>query len=280
MIEEIEFRADDGIKLAATRFGKANNQSVLLLHGAGQTRHSWRRAGETLAAAGWCAVALDARGHGDSDWAPDGNYRIDRLIADLRGIVEQLPVQPAVVGASLGGITSLLLQGEESAQLFRSLVMVDVTPRIDRSGVERIIAFMRQHSNGFESVEEVAAAVAAYQPHRKSGEGSLDGLRKNVRQRDGRYYWHWDPCLLDHVSNLDSNGLVRMQTAASRLKLPVLLVHGRLSDIVSDETAREFLQLVPHARYVDVQDAAHMVAGDENDRFNDAVIEFLDANSG
>ncbi len=262
------------LRLSASSFGDENNPPVLLLHGAGQTRHSWRRAAEALAKDGWYAVALDARGHGDSDWAPDSDYSIDSLIDDLRFVVSQMRRPPALVGASLGGITALLAEGESDDSLFQALVLVDITPRIDRGGVERIIAFMRAHGDGFDSIESAAAAVEEYQPQRRNSQ-TLDGLRKNLRQRDGRYYWHWDPDLLDHISELDIESADRMKAAARRLSLPTLLVHGKMSDIVSDDTATEFLSLVPHAKYINVKDAAHMVAGDSNDRFNCAVQKFL-----
>ena len=249
---------------------------MLLLHGAGQTRHAWRRAGEVLAASGRHAISLDARGHGDSAWAPDGDYSINSLIGDLHSVVAALGCRPALVGASLGGITGLLAQGESSVELFSALILVDITPSVDRSGVERIISFMRAHADGFESIEAANTAVAEYQPQRQGGHAQ-DGLRKNLRLRDGRYYWHWDPALLDHISELDLESAERMKAAARRLVLPTLLVHGKMSEIVSDDAAKEFLSLVPHARYVDVKDAAHMVAGDSNDRFNSAVLEFLAA---
>lgn len=276
MAETDTFFPTREIKLAATRFGNREKPPVLLLHGAGQTRHAWRRAALALADAGWHAISVDARGHGDSDWSATGDYSIDELIADLRELIGQLHQPPAVVGASLGGITALLAQGESEESLITSLVLVDITPRIDRDGVERIIGFMRAHIDGFESLDAAASAVASYQPQRRASADS-EGLRKNLRLRsDGRYYWHWDPRLLDHVSQLDLQALGRMERAAQRLTLPTLLVHGKMSDIVSDDTAKAFLALVPHASYVDVQNAAHMVAGDSNDRFNQSVIEFLD----
>lgn len=271
---EIFFRRG-ACRLAGSSFGDLDRPAVLLLHGAGQTRHAWRRAGEAIAANSMQAISLDARGHGGSDWAPDGDYSIDTLIADLRHVVRELGQLPFIVGASLGGITALLAQGESDEMLFRALVLVDITPRIDRAGVERIIEFMRAHAGGFESIEAAALAVAQYQPHRRNDTGALDGLRKNLRRRGDRYYWHWDPELLNHISELDLQSVDRMRDAARQLTLPTLLVHGKMSEIVSDETAREFLELVPHAQYVDVKDAAHMVAGDSNDRFNAAVLTFL-----
>lgn len=250
-----------------------------MLHGAGQTRHAWSGAATALAANGWCAITLDARGHGDSSWCVDGDYSIERFVDDLKYVAAEIELEygqpPVVVGASLGGITALLAQGESDQKLFSALVLVDITPRIDSGGVAKILKFMRQYQQGFDSLQEAADAVARYQSHRGRSGRSVAGLRKNLREVDGRFFWHWDPKLLNHVSDLDQNVVERQKTAATKLTLPVQLVHGQMSEIVSDDTAREFLQLVPHANYVNVANAAHMVAGDNNDVFAAAVGEFL-----
>ncbi len=182
--------------LAADRWTAAEERGVvLLLHGGGQTRHSWHRSGARFAAAGWTTVAIDARGHGDSAWASDGDYSMDALVGDLAAVVSQLDVTPVLVGASMGGITSLLAVGE-SAVRAGALVLVDVAPQVEAAGVQRILDFMASAPDGFASLEEVADAIASYNPHRPRP-SNLDGLRKNVRQwDDGRWHWHWDPAFL------------------------------------------------------------------------------------
>jgi pimeloyl-ACP methyl ester carboxylesterase len=152
---------------------------VLLLHGGGQTRHSWHRTARSLAGQGWSAVALDARGHGDSQWAPDRDYSIDALVADLAAVVTELGERPVLVGASMGGMTALVGQGERG-DLARALVLVDIVPRIEPEGAKRIMDFMTARPDGFGSLEEVADAVRAYNPHR-ARPVSPEGLRKNVR---------------------------------------------------------------------------------------------------
>ena len=289
----------NGVQLAATSFGQKGDPVVVLMHGAGQTRHSWRDAGDCLARAGWHAVAVDTRGHGDSDWAPDGDYSVDTLVSDLVAITMQLAQghhqKPVLVGASLGGICGMLAEGEAAQQLFHSLVLVDITPRIDNTGVARIIEFMSRYQAGFASLAEAASAVAAYQspgrrelkneagPKLKEGlqqDGSRqarsDGLKKNLRLADdGRYYWHWDPGLMQHIGTIDEEFYQRQRSAASRLELPVLLIRGQQSEIVSSGAVEEFLELVPHAQFQDIANAAHMVAGDSNDIFADTVLEFI-----
>jgi pimeloyl-ACP methyl ester carboxylesterase len=273
-----EFVGRDGNILAAELAGPAQAPPVILLHGGGQTRHAWAGTALRLGEAGFLAIALDARGHGDSEWAPDGDYSADAMVGDLACVCASLSAPPALVGASMGGLTSLLAIGEGAAGLARALVLVDIATRLEPEGVARVLDFMRAHTGGFASLDEAAEAVAAYNPHRKTR--STAGLRKNLRQReDGRWYWHWDPRFLDHATRSRAGeALVRQkrrERAARRIRIPTLLVRGGSSDVVSPEGARELQQLIPHAELFDVEDAGHMVAGDRNDVFSNAVIEFL-----
>jgi pimeloyl-ACP methyl ester carboxylesterase len=274
------FELPSGLRLAADAWGDPAAPPVLFLHGGGQTRHAWSGACEVVARAGWRAIALDHRGHGDSDRAPGGAYEDDDFRDDLLAVIDVLGVRPVLVGASLGGLAALLAE-QARPGCSAGVVFVDVTPRLEQTGVERVLAFMRARPDGFASLEEAADAVAAYQPHRRR-DGNLDGLRKNLRQGDdGRWRWHWDPRLLKTWSPERWDPERRVRTVARRLDaargltVPVLLVRGRMSDVVSEASAREFLEAVPHARYVDLAGAAHMVAGDRNDAFTGAVLDFL-----
>lgn len=265
------------LRIEADAYGDPADPPVLLLHGGGQTRHSWGATAATLAAAGWYAVAYDQRGHGGSGRSPSGHYEPGRFAEDLVEVAATFEDAPVVVGASLGGLAGLLAEGVLAPGLFAALVLVDITPRQEREGVNRIVSFMLDRAvDGFASLDEAAEAVAGYQPHRRRP-ADHTGLQKNLRlDDDGRWRWHWDPNLFNTDNGLHSaQEPGRFVDAASRLTLPTLLVRGKLSDLVSEETAREFLDLVPHARFVDVSDAGHMVAGDRNDRFCDAVVGFL-----
>lgn len=256
--------------------GAGDRGTVLLLHGGGQTRHSWHRSGSRFAEAGWTTYALDARGHGDSSWAPDGDYGMDSLVGDLLGVVEQIGAQPVLIGASLGGMTSLIAQGEHP-DLARAIVLVDIATTIEVTGTNRIVDFMRSAPDGFASLDEVADAVSAYNPHRPRPK-NLDGLKKNVRQGDdGRWRWHWDPAFLqggDEHKRRESE--LRLEEAARAITVPTLLVRGQQSDVVTAEGAEEFRQLVPHVVIREAK-AGHMVAGDDNDVFAGQVTDFLDA---
>jgi pimeloyl-ACP methyl ester carboxylesterase len=280
-----------GLELAGDAYGPDDGPPVLLFPGGGQTRHSWDGTARLLGDKGWHATTVDMRGHGDSDWAPDGDYSLDAFAADVRVVARATGGAqrraPALVGASLGGISSLIAIAEDdpagaddpAESIASALVLVDVAPRLEQAGVARIGAFMLDHLDGFASLDDVADAVAAYNPHRPRP-SDLSGLRKNVRQHDdGRWYWHWDPRFMT-PGRIDEPRSIRnedrLEDAARALTLPVLLVRGRQSDVLSEAGARHLQTLVPHARSVDVAGAGHMVAGDRNDVFNDAVVAFLE----
>jgi non-heme chloroperoxidase len=274
--------AGDGLMLTADVDGDEGAPPVVLLHGGGQTRHAWGTTAHALAEKGWRSYTVDLRGHGDSEWAADGDYSLEAFARDVAALATGFDQLPALVGASLGGISSLTAIADAPEPIATALVLVDVAPRIEAMGVARIGEFMTEHINGFASLDEVADAVAAYNPHRPRPK-DLSGLRKNVRLRDdGRWYWHWDPQFVqgkfgstdETRSSMTEPG--RLIAAARKITIPTLLVRGRMSDLLSEEGAQELLELVPHARLVDVAGAGHMVAGDRNDLFNDAVVTFLD----
>jgi non-heme chloroperoxidase len=271
----VELRGDGDVVLVGDAHGDSAAPPVVLLHGGGQTRHAWGGTAAALARRGWYALALDLRGHGESTWAPDGDYTLDAFTADLRAVAAALGRRPAVVGASLGGFAALLAEGETPG-VAAAIVLVDIAPRTQPAGVERIVAFMTANPDGFASLEEAADAVAGYVQHRPRPK-DLAGLRKNLRLgADGRYRWHWDPRMMSGERRINARSDPdRLEHAARALRVPTLLVRGRMSDVVSEEDARAFLAVVPHARYADVSGAGHMVAGDRNDRFTAAVVEFL-----
>jgi len=252
---------------------------VVLAHGGGQTRHSWGGTARTLASHGHRVLSIDLRGHGDSDWAADGDYSMSGFAADAMAVVRWVGEPVAWVGASLGGMTGLHAV-DAAVDDFASLTLVDITPRPAALGVSRILEFMADKAlEGFASLDEAAEAIAQYQPHRERP-SDLSGLAKNLRRREGRWYWHWDPAFLsvrgapgsEHARDRHHDELEKI---ARRLTLPTMLVRGRLSDLVTQAEVDDFLDMVPHARYTDVENAAHMIAGDRNDVFTDAVAAFL-----
>lgn len=269
-------RMVDGVELQVDEFGPNDGQPLLFCHGFGQTRIAWRETVVALAERGYHCIAYDMRGHGDSDWLPGGRYAIDQFRSDLLEIVAGLGTAPVLVGASMGGLIGLTAEGEnDGPALFKAMVLVDVTPRWEVAGVERIIDFMRSNPEGFANLDEAAAAIASYLPHRINGK-SPDRLRQLlVRRPDGRLRWHWDPALLDVVGGDIARYQPRLIAATKSVTTPLLLVSGGASDVVSNTTIDEFLTLAPHARHVCVPTATHMVVGDDNSAFTTEVRAFI-----
>jgi len=277
--QKVSVRSAD-VTLVADAFGDDRNPPVVLLHGGGQTRHSWAATAADLSRQNWYAVTVDLRGHGESGWSADGVYSLDRFAGDVIHIAEFLGRPPVLVGASLGGNASLAALGTRQ-DLALGLVLVDVSPFLQPSGAGRIRDFMLAHArDGFGSLDEAADHIAAYLPHRPRPR-NLEGLRKNLREVDGRWFWHWDPAFLASPDDqaVQRNSLTdpaRLGAAASTLRIPTLLVRGGKSDVLSIDDAVRFLQLVPHAEYASVADAHHMVAGDDNAVFEQVLWDFLE----
>ncbi|HYZ68896.1 MAG TPA: alpha/beta hydrolase [Mycobacterium sp.] len=274
--QTVKFRGVEDLVLVADEWnhGVGSGPSILLLHGGGQNRFSWKNTGQILADEGFHVVALDSRGHGDSDRSPDATYTVDALCADTLAVIDQIGRPVALIGASMGGMTGILAADAAGPKKVTKLVLVDVVPRYEKSGSARIREFMFSHVHGFESLDEAADAVAAYLPHRTKPR-SPEGLKKNLRRRDGRWYWHWDPKFLTVPSDDAFVREEKLERAAMDLKIPILLIRGKLSDVVSPEGVKDFLAKVPHAEFVELSDAGHTAAGDDNDAFSEAVVQFV-----
>jgi len=277
--QTVTFSGAGGITLVADEWNRGSAASadlptVLMLHGGGQNRFSWKNTGQILADKGFHVVALDSRGHGDSDRAPGADYAVETLTADVMHVIDAIGRPVIVIGASMGGLTGILAAHRAGPEKVTRLVLVDVVPRFEKRGSARIRDFMFNHLHGFETLEQAADAVAAYLPHRKRPR-SPEGLKKNLRLRDGRWYWHWDPAFMTKPGDDPQLRTEKFEQAAADLKIPVLLIRGKLSDVVSPEGVQHFLATVPHAEFVELSDAGHTAAGDDNDAFSDVVVEFV-----
>lgn len=275
----VQYSGVDGITLAGDEWNDGGAEStarptILMLHGGGQNRHSWKNTGQILADRGFRVVAVDTRGHGDSDRAPEADYALESLTGDVLHVIDQIGTPVVLIGASMGGLTGIMVADEAGPEKVTKLVLVDVVPRFEKSGSARIRDFMFSHVHGFDSLEEAAAAVAEYLPHRAKPR-SPEGLKKNLRFRDGRWHWHWDPAFLTKPRDDPFERAEKMEDAAMRLQIPILLIRGKLSDVVSTEGVNDFLAKVPAAEFVELSEAGHTAAGDDNDAFSEVVVEFV-----
>lgn len=269
-------------------FGHGSHPPVLMLHGGGQTRHAWEKSARAVAAAGFFAITLDLKGHGDSYWDPREEYACTDIGLDVDQVLIRsglLSRKPILIGASLGGLSSLCAR--ESAK-FGGLILVDISPKMEVAGVRRVLAFMKFGTEvGYASLEEAAGAVQVYTNRPTSTSNSLDGLKKNLRfdEQRNRYYSHFDPKCFS-IYNLPDDVQVALyeemerQVIAHAARLcdpkpvPVLLVRGQLTDIVGDDGVAALQAAVPQSTLVNVRGAGHMVAGDQNDAFTQAVLDF------
>jgi pimeloyl-ACP methyl ester carboxylesterase len=280
--QTVKFRVSDNdtdITLVADEWNRdassaSGQPTVLMLHGGGQNRFSWKNTGQILADRGLHVVALDSRGHGDSDRSPNATYTVDALCADTLAVIEQIGRPVALIGASMGGMTGMLVADAAGPEKVTKLVLVDVVPRYQKDGSARIRDFMASGVDGFESLEEAADAVAAYLPYRTKPR-SPEGLKKNLRLRDGRWYWHWDPAFLTEPKDDRFVRTEKLEKAVMGLTIPILLIRGRLSDVVSADGVKDFLAKVPGAEFVELSEAGHTAAGDDNDAFSEVVVQFV-----
>lgn len=277
-ISQQNFTRSDGLNLVGDVGGAPGGPTVVLLHGGGQTRHSWHNAMTRLIEQGYHVVNYDARGHGDSDWSPKGDYAIRSLAADLLCVLKTITGPVVLVGASMGGFTSFHAVGSSDSAIARGLVLVDIVLRPAPEGVKHIKSFMSGHLNGFATLEEAADAVAAYNPDRPRP-ADISGLQKNLRLRDnGRWYWHWDPRLIDRPESPEPPQPIspdEVITISRGVHVPTLLIRGGRSDMVDDAGVAQMRELIPQTEVYDVAGAGHMVAGDRNDAFNEGVMSFL-----
>ncbi|HET7359758.1 MAG TPA: alpha/beta hydrolase [Rhodanobacteraceae bacterium] len=272
----VAFATADGLTLAGECRNPQGAPTVLFVHGFGQVRQAWAGSADALASTGLRCVGFDLRGHGQSDRVANGDYHLDAFVDDLAAVAAAQPAPPVLVGASMGGLLGLALAGERTPPPFAALVLVDITPSWESAGVQRILGFMRAHPDGFADHAAAAAAIASYLPHR-AGRRSAAQLEPLLRRGDdGRLRWHWDPAMLAPIADEAERHQPRLAAAARRVEVPVLLLSGGRSDVVSHANVDEFLQLVPHAQHVELPHATHMLAGDANDAFTHEIERFID----
>lgn len=270
-------RIDRGdVHIAGDRFANPGRPLVILSHGGGQTRHSWRGAAQRLHALGFETISLDLRGHGDSGWPEPEGYHSDHFAEDLIEVARRFgdARNIGLVGASFGGLMSLFAAGHPGGQVIDAIVLVDVVPRVEPAGANRIRDFMLAHSEtGFATLEEASDAIADYRGTPR--DGRTEGLGRNLRRRDdGRWYWHWDPRFV-HLVSSPLGRKDRIESAVRRYRGPLLLLRGVASDVVGPGGVAALRALAPQLEFVDVANAGHMIVNDRNDAFVDAAAAFL-----
>jgi pimeloyl-ACP methyl ester carboxylesterase len=255
-------------------WGAADAPPIVLLHGGHQSAHSWDLVSLHLAQR-YRVLALDQRGHGDSEWARDVEYSNHAMAQDGEAFIAAMDLrQPILIGHSMGARNAMLLARRDHSYL-RALVVVDVGPEVSERGRAAIAGFV-QANQEFDDLEQFAANVRKYDPYRPR-EHIERTVKYNMLQRaDGKF-----------VSKCDSNprrlGIVRgtgpldniTLEDAAKFKLPVLVVRGENSNILAADAAERFRDALPNGRLATVPNCGHNVHGQNTKGFIAALNEFL-----
>lgn len=257
-----------------TEWGDPMADSVVLLHGVTGHARSWDDEARALAQT-WHVVALDQRGHGDSEPAPDGDYTTPALAGDLAAFVDALGLAPArIVALSMGGRVAMAYAGTHPDDVDR-LVVVDIGPEVAKAGRTRVGSMMAQAPERFATLDEALAQARANNPRYTEAM-----LRHRVTHAlrplpGGGFTWKYDKALRDAVREGRWRDTVDLWPLWRAIACPVLIVRGAESDVLSPEIAERMLQELPHARLAEVPDAGHTVPGDQPAAFQKLLSEFL-----
>jgi esterase len=251
----------DGMRLHYLDWGAADRPPLLFLHGGCLTAHTWDLICLALRNDFRC-VALDQRGHGDSEWSPVLDYGPDAHVRDIAGLIAELGLaRPVLIGQSLGGLNAMTHAIGASAQL-GGVVLVDVMPEVRASAVRRIADFVTaEPAEG--TLEEFVRRARDFNP-RRDPRLLRYSLLHNLRELpDGRLTWKYDRRGLSpgYLSSIKSH-LEGLPDFSGSVTCPVLVVRGGASETSSDEAAARFAKSFPNGRWAKVDDAGHTVQGD------------------
>ena len=256
-------------------WGDPDVRPMLMLHGMAQSAHTWDFAALALSDR-YRVLALDQRGHGDSDWAPDGDYSLDAHLRDITSFVEAMELRDLVmVGLSMGGRNAFSFAALHP-ELVRALVIVDIAPVSGRSGASAIRTFI-ERVDELDTFEEFVERVKGYNP-RRSREQIRGSLAHNLRRvPSGRWTWKYDKVLRSPPRPQPGPGYVERQwDYIERVECPTLVVRGAYSKVLTQEIAEETVGRLRHGSLAVVDDAGHLVPGDNPPGFIGALEDFLE----
>lgn len=248
------------LTLRFLEWGPDDARPILLLHGFAQTAHSWDFVSLALAGT-YRVLALDSRGHGDSDWAPDGDYSADAYRRDLAALIDGLGLAPLpIVGSAIGGRHAYTLAGL-SPEYVCALAIIDVGPVTATKGSRRIRRFVSLPDER-DSYEDFVQAIHEYQPHRAIQQ--IRGtLKYNIRETpEGKWTWKYDRALRDPERRNPEPPEEESFKIFRAIRCPTLLVRGERSDVLTEEMATRMADAIPECEFVEVPRAGHTVPGD------------------
>lgn len=265
----------NGLKLAYQEWGNPSATPIVMLHGFGVSGHMFDEFAERMQDRYWL-LALDQRGHGDSDWSESGDYSREAFVEDLEGFRKALGLEKFIlVGHSMGGLNAVSYVNRYPGHV-TALVLVDVGPESSKEGVDNIVRFTRGPDElDFEEFVQMA--------HRFNPRRTLENIRERMRHRlkpteSGKWTWKFDRRFRQPDSGLTVGWRLstdELWNLFRSINVPTLLVRGAESDVLSAEVAERVVQEMPAARLVTIPGAGHSVPGDNPDAFTEAVASFL-----
>jgi len=251
----------DGLRLHYLDWGRSGRAPLLFLHGGCLTAHTWDLVCLALRADFHC-LAVDQRGHGDSEWSPTLDYGPNAHVRDLRGLIEQLGLKrPVLIGHSLGGLNAMLY-ASAAAQQLAGVALVDVGPDPQPGAVKRIADFVTGDP-GEGSVEHFVERAQAFNPRRDPRLLRYSLLHNLRRLPDGSWTWKYDRRLVSPERfERVRRSLEGLRDRTDTITCPVLVIRGAESDVLTDAQAADFAATLPDGRWAKVEDAGHTAQGD------------------
>ena len=265
----------NGLKLHYLEWGDPAGPPMMLLHGFAQTCHSWDFVALSFSDK-YRVIALDQRGHGDSEWAPDGDYTPETQQKDIAAVVDGLGLNDFVLmGLSMGGRNSFTYAGNHTEKI-KALVIVDAGPQNMRAGSGNIRNFVQQEDE-LDSVAAFVDRVLKYNPRRDPVQVRGSIIHNLKELPSGKWTWKYDKILRSQDRKIGSDPEMekRLWSYLENIQCPVLVVRGGASDIMALETAESMRARIPNARLTTVEGAGHLVMGDRPAGFQKAVTDFL-----
>jgi pimeloyl-ACP methyl ester carboxylesterase len=265
----------NGITLNYLDWGPADAPPVVLLHGITGHARVWDHLAARLLP-GRRVLALDQRGHGDSDPAPDDDYRVGSMADDVAAFAGSLRLPRfALVGHSMGGRIAIKYAADHAARLER-LVIIDIGPDINLAGLQRVRDMMAKSPERIESLDWAVEYIRRANPRQ-----DVDMLRERVRHGlkrlpDGELTWKYAKGLRDMMRE-GRRDAVDLWEPLPRIPCPTLIVRGAESDILSPEVAKKMAERLPDGRVVEIEGAGHTVPADRPEEFVRQIRAFLGA---
>lgn len=262
--DTVSYRGD-GLELSGLAFGDSEAPPVLFFHGGGQSRNAWRSSARQVGEAGYYGIAFDLRGHGESQWASDGDYHVEAFARDVEALLKQFSRRVTLVGASRGGQAALIGGARHPARV-RLIMLADVAPDMPDDGIVGIRQFFAEGARGYDSLDEAAAALSHHLAQPRMADPAR--LARSMRQDEmGRWHWHWDPATGKEEFLHPPSENEAVLAAAARVTSPLVMVRAELSHLVSDSNTARFKALAPHLEILIARGAGHMFTADRNDAF-------------